>query len=134
MRRMRRTLLFLVPLLALALGGLPANAARPRSFGTDYAGAQLVGASQHYLGARCGVQCVSFTVARNERRVRVSVSDSSGRPVGWVASVGSTVGLSGCGTAVVPAKSGQTWFVQTAVLDTCVGAPTRGRLVAELLN
>ena len=130
---MRRILLLLVPLLALVLA-VPADAAPPRSFATDYLGTGLAGVGGQHIGARCGVQCVSFTVAKGERQVRVSVSDSSGRPVGWVASIGNGIAVRGCGTAVVPATPGQTWWVQTAVLDTCAGAPTRGRLVADVLR
>ena len=128
-------LLVMASLLALGATALPANAGPPRSFGTDYTGTGLAGASGLYVGSRCAVECVSFTVApRNERRIRISVTDSSGRPVGWVATVGNAVAASGCGTAVVPAKPRQTWWVQTAVLDSCAAAPTRGRLVVELLR
>ena len=125
--------------LALLLSGaavVAATAAQaapaPRSFQVDYNGAAVAGANGMFFGLRCGAQCITFTTARSgERTMRISVTDATGRPIGWMAETDAAA-HTGCGTGSLVVGPGQTWWVSTVVLDRCQAAPTHGTLTVRL--
>ena len=118
---------------AALVAALPAQAAPTRSFQADYNGAGLAGVSGTFVGVRCGVQCLTFTTAPSgERTMRVSITDASGRAVGWAAQTEGAAVHTGCGTGVLVVGPDQTWWVSSVVLDRCQAAPTHGTLTARL--